>query len=50
MKDFWEMPGWGHAVYAVGGFFTFGLLWLAWLVNMIVIEIHNDNVRKTYND
>lgn len=41
-----EIPAWGHLAYAIGGLFTLGWLWAAWLVHAIMNSQHNNAVRQ----
>lgn len=44
--EYWKVENWMHFAYGIGGLFTFGLLWAAWLVHVIAVEVHNANVHK----
>lgn len=41
MNEEWRLPAYAHWIFGIGGLFTFGFLWVVWLVVMLVIEFHN---------
>jgi hypothetical protein len=32
-----KIPGWLHIVYFLGGFVTFGVLWVVWLIHALLV-------------